>query len=159
MEFEKGKNSAFYSGLTEREVERSRQLHGANYLTPAKRKSWWRLYLEKYNDPVIRILLAAIVISAVLSFYSGEVVETLGIIIAVFFATTIGFIFEMDASRKFDVLSSFNEDSPVKVRRDGIVMLVPRHDIVVGDIVLLEMGDEIPADGNLLTAMGYSART
>ncbi len=154
MEFEKSKNSAFYSGLTEKEVERSRQLHGTNYLTPAKRKSWWRLYLEKYNDPVIRILLAAIVISAVLSFYSGEIIETLGIIIAVFFATTIGFIFEMDASRKFDVLASFNEDSPVKVRRDGVVMLVPRHDIVVGDIVLLEMGDEIPADGNLLTAMG-----
>ena len=103
---------------------------------------------------MIRILLVAAMVSLLLSFWGGNIIETLGIIIAVFLATTVGFIFEIDASRKFDVLKSFNEDSPVKVRRDGKVMEVGRQDVVVGDIVLLETGDEVPADGDLLEAIG-----
>ena len=147
------KSSAHYAGLTAHQVEHSRSLHGRNVLTPAKRRSLWSLYMEKYQDPMIRILLAAALVSLLLSFWGGNIIETLGIIIAVLLATTVGFVFEVDASRKFDVLKSFNEDSPVKVRRDGKVMEIARQDIVVGDIVLLETGDEIPADGDLLEAI------
>ncbi len=154
MFIDKSTNSAYYSGLTTNEVERSRQLHGRNILTPAKRKTWWKLYLEKYEDPIIRILIVAAVISLILAFFGGSAIETIGIIIAIFFATTIGFAFEIDASRKFNVLTSFNENTSVKVRRNGKVMLIPRQDIVVGDIVMLEIGDEVPADGKLLEAIG-----
>lgn len=146
--------TACYIGLSAKDVERSRRLHGRNVLTPAKRRSWWELYIEKYNDPIIRILLVASIISFILAFFGGNLIETLGIIIAIILATTIGFVFELDASRKFDVLTQLNEDLPVKVRRDGNVMSVPRQDIVVGDIVILDTGDEVPADGCLFEAIG-----
>lgn len=147
------KSSAYYSGLTSQQVGHSRSQHGRNVITPAKKTPWWRLYIEKYDDPIIKILIVAALLSVGLSFFGGNLVETLGIVIAIFLATTIGFIFEMDAARKFDVLTAFNEESPVKVRRNGKVMEIARQHIVVGDIVLIEIGDEIPADGDLLEAM------
>lgn len=147
------KSSAFYAGLTSQQVEHSRKQYGRNILTPAKRTSMWRLYIEKYDDPIIKVLIFAALLSVILSFFGGNIIETLGIVIAIFLATTIGFVFEMDAARKFNVLTAFNEETPVKVRRNGKVMEIARQDIVVGDIVLLDVGDEIPADGDLLEAM------
>lgn len=147
------KSSAYYEGLTPSQIEHSRSQHGRNVLTPAKKASWWRLYIEKYDDPIIKVLLVAALLSVVLSFFGGSIIETLGIVIAIFLATTIGFVFEVDAARKFDVLTAFNEDTPVKVRRSGKVMEIARQDVVVGDIVILDAGDEIPADGDLLEAM------
>lgn len=147
------KNSNFYEGLSQQQVVRSRECHGRNVLSPAKQKPVWQQYLEKYNDPIIRILLAAALLSVILSFFGGNIIETIGIIVAVVLATTVGFVFEMDAAKKFKVLVAFNEDSPVKVRRGGSVAEVPRQDIVVGDIVILEIGDEVPADGDLLEAI------
>lgn len=119
-------------------------------LTPPKRTNVWKLYLEKYKDPIIQILLVAAVFSLVLAFIENDFVETIGIFIAIFLATTIGFVFEQDAAKKFDVLTSISEEQPVKVRREGQVAEIPRKDVVVGDIVLIETGDEIPADGRLL---------
>lgn len=139
-------------GLSEQEVAESRSRYGANILTPPRRRSLWRLYLEKYEDPIIRILLVAAAVSLALAFVSGEFVETIGIILAVLFATTVGFYFERDAARKFDVLTALGEEQPVKVRRNGQVHQVSRQDVVVGDIVLIETGDEVPADGTLLVA-------
>jgi Ca2+-transporting ATPase len=133
-------------------VERSRAEHGENVLTPPKRTSFWRLYLEKYEDPIIRILLVAAVISLGLAVFSGEYVETIGIILAVLFATTVGFYFERDAAKKFDVLTALGEEQPVKVIRDGKPQQIARRDVVVGDIVVVETGDEIPADGRLFEA-------
>ncbi|MDO4802556.1 MAG: calcium-translocating P-type ATPase, PMCA-type, partial [Prevotellaceae bacterium] len=150
---DKGKNSAYFSGLDSAKVEHSRKRFGANILTPPKKKPLWKLYLEKYNDPIIKILLAAAVLSLILSLFGEGLIETLGILIAIFLATTVGFVFEIDAAKKFNILTSFNEDSPVKVKRNGTVALIPRKDVVVGDIVLLEAGDEIPADGDLLEAI------
>ena len=141
-------------GLTAAEVERSRREHGENVLTPPRKTSLWRLYLEKYSDPIIRILLVAAAVSLVISFVEHEYVETIGIILAIFFATTVGFYFECDAAKKFNVLTQMNENQMVKVRRDGQVVTVPRRDLVVGDVVLLEIGDEVPADGELLKAIG-----
>ena len=141
-------------GLTAAEVERSRREHGENVLTPPRKTSLWRLYLEKYSDPIIRILLVAAAVSLVISFVEQEYVETIGIILAIFFATTVGFYFECDAAKKFNVLTQMNENQMVKVCRDGQVVAVPRRDLVVGDVVLLEIGDEVPADGELLKAIG-----
>ena len=112
--------------------------------------STWKLYLEKYKDPIIKILLVAAVVSLALAAIHGEYVETIGIILAIVLATTIGFWFEMDAAKKFNVLTALGEESPVKVRRNGKVVEVARKDVVVGDVVIIEVGDEIPADGILI---------
>ena len=148
-----GKNSAYFAGLDTAKIEHSRKRFGVNILTPPKKKSLWRLYFEKFKDPIIQILLVAAFLSLILSFFGEGLVETLGIIVAIFLATAVSFIFEVDAAKKFNILTSFNEDNPVKVRRNGMVTIIPRKDVVVGDIVLLEAGDEIPADGDLLEAI------
>ena len=138
------------TGLSAQQVEESRRVHGRNLLTPPERPSLLRLYLEKYRDPIIQILLVAAAISLLLAFVENDYVETIGIILAVFFATTVGFYFERDAARKFDVLNALGEEEPVKVWREGCLVAIPMQDIVVGDIVMIETGDEVPADGELL---------
>lgn len=140
------------SGLTVSQVAASRSRHGENVLTPPQRTPLWKLYLEKYSDPIIRILLVAAFVSLLLAFIENDFVETIGIIAAVFIATTVGFYFERDAAKRFSVLTAMNEDQAVKVRRDGHVTEVRRRDIVVGDIILVEVGDEIPADARLIEA-------
>ena len=140
-------------GLSAAEVLIRREKHGQNVLTPPKRPSMWRLYLEKYEDPMVRILLVAAVVSLMLAFVKQDFLETVGIIAAVVLATTVGFYFERDAARKFDVLTQLGEEQPVKVIRDGRVQEIARRDVVVGDIVMVETGDEIPADGQLLEAI------
>ena len=137
-------------GLTAKEVEESRARHGRNRMTPPKRTSLWKLYIEKYKDPIIKILLLAALVSLGLAVIEDEYIETIGIILAIILATTIGFYFERDAAKKFDVLTALGEESPVKVRRDGKVTQVARIDVVVGDTVIIEVGDEIPADGTLM---------
>ena len=145
--------SPLSTGLTAQEVAASRRQYGSNVLTPPRRRSMWSLYIEKYKDPIIVILLVAAVVSLALAAVKGDYLETIGIFLAIFFATTVGFYFERDASRKFRLLTLLNEQQPVKVRRDGEVMLIGRQDVVVGDIVLISVGDEIPADGVLLSAI------
>ncbi len=140
------------SGLTAAQVEASRREHGENLLTPPKKTSMWRLYIEKYNDPIIKILLVAAMISLVLAIIENEFVEVIGIFLAIFLATTIGFWFERDAAKKFDVLTAIGEESPVKVVREGKVIEIPRKEGVVGDAVILAVGDEVPADGVLFEA-------
>ena len=140
-------------GLTDEEVLQSRSRHGDNVLTPPKRPSLWKLYLEKFEDPVVRVLLVAACFSLLISIFENEYAETIGIILAILLATGIGFYFEYDANKKFDLLNSVNEETPVKVLRNGRVQEVPRKDVVVGDIVMLETGDEVPADGNLIEAV------
>jgi Ca2+-transporting ATPase len=142
-------NKVKITGLTAQEVAESRAKHGENLLTPPKRTSLWKLYWEKYDDPIIRILLIAAAISLALAFVNGEYIETIGIILAVFFATTVGFYFERDASRKFNVLTALGEEQPVKVIRDGEVCQIARREVVVGDTVIIETGDEVPTDGLL----------
>lgn len=114
----------------------------------------WRLYIEKYNDPIIKILLVAAAVSLALAFVEGEFAEATGIFLAIFLATTVGFYFERDAARRFSVLTSMDEEQAVKVVREGRVTEIPRRDVVVGDIVVLETGDEIPVDGQLVEAVG-----
>ena len=142
------KNKRF--GLTDEQVKQSREQYGRNVLTPPHRASLWKLYLDKYRDPIIQILLVAAFVSLILAFIEHNFMETIGIFVAVFLATTVGFYFERDAAKKFNVLTALSEEQPVKVRRGGKVMQIPRHDIVVGDVVLIEVGDEVPADGELL---------
>ncbi|MFW5522338.1 MAG: calcium-translocating P-type ATPase, PMCA-type, partial [Segatella copri] len=124
--------------------------HGKNVLTPPQRTSLWKLYLDKYRDPIIQILLVAAFVSLILAFIEKNFMETIGIFVAVFLATTVGFYFERDAAKKFNLLTALSEEQPVKVRRNGKVMEIPRHDVVVGDVVLVEVGDEVPADGELI---------
>jgi Ca2+-transporting ATPase len=142
-----------YEGLTAAQVEESREKHGENLLTPPAKTPLWKLYLEKYQDPVIKVLLFAVVLSFLIACFEGDFAETIGIILAVFLATTVGFYFEYDAARKFDLLNAGKEETPVRVIRDGKVQEVARKEIVVGDVVLLEGGEEIPADGTLLEAI------
>ena len=148
-------------GLTKKEVEESRRINGSNILTPPEKVSLWKQFMEKFDDPIIRILLLAWVLSMIISAvhcWGGEqagfsaFLEPLGIFLAIVLASTIGFIFEVKAARAFEVLNTVNDDVPVTVIRDGKVQQVSRKDIVVNDIVLLNTGDEVPADGVLLSA-------
>lgn len=137
-------------GLTDEQVKQSRELHGKNVLTPPQRTSLWKLYLDKYRDPIIQILLVAAFVSLILAFIEKNFMETIGIFVAVFLATTVGFYFERDAAKKFNLLTALSEEQLVKVRRNGKVKEIPRRDVVVGDVVLVEVGDEVPADGELI---------
>ncbi len=147
-------------GLTNDEVIASRAAHGANVLTPCERTPWWRKFAAKFTDPLIVILLFAAVLSIGISFYeyyglgadATAFFEPVGIIVAIALATGLAFWFEYQADREFNLLNQQNDKEPVRVIRDGHETLVPRSDIVVGDIVLLATGDEIPADGQLLEA-------
>ena len=145
--------------MTAAEVEESRRLHGENILTPPEKSSLWKQFLEKFDDPIIKILLLAwllsMIISAVHCWGPEQVgvsafLEPLGIFFAIILASTIGFLFEVKAARAFEVLNTVNDDVPVTVVRDGRVQQVSRKDVVVGDIVMLNTGDEVPADGRLL---------
>lgn len=142
-----------HEGLSRDEVIASRRQHGENVLTPPKKISVWKLYFDKYRDPIIEILLVAAAISLVLAFVNNDFMETIGIFLAIFLATTVGFYFELDAAKKFEVLTTMNDDQLVKVRREGKVTTIPRREVVVGDVVLVEPGDEIPADARLFAAV------
>jgi len=149
-------NKKDFRGLTASQVDESRSKYGRNVLTPPKREPLWKLFLEKFNDPIIRILLIAAFLSFGISFIHNEFIETIGIFFAIFLATFVGFWFEMDASKKFDVLNQVNDETPVKVIRDGNITELPKSELVVGDIVLLDTGEEVPADGDLLEAVSLS---
>ena len=141
--------SLLKKGLTTDAVQKSRKQYGGNEITPGKKISLWQLYLEKYKDPIIKVLLIAACLSLVISYLHNDYIETIGIFMAVFLATSIGFYFEYDAKKKFDLLNAVSDEVNSKVVRDGYVQVIPRNELVVGDVVLLEQGDEIPADGTL----------
>ncbi|HLL47108.1 MAG TPA: HAD-IC family P-type ATPase, partial [Longimicrobiaceae bacterium] len=128
-------------------------MHGANVLTPPERDPWWKLYLEKFDDPVIRILIIAGLLSFGVGFTHGEYYEGIGIVIAVLLATGLAFVNEYRANTEFDLLNQTSDDVPVKVLRDGAYTMVPRRDVVAGDVVLLSQGDEVPADGRLVESV------
>lgn len=153
--------SHHYTGLTTAQVLESRKQYGENVLTPPKKEGLWRQFLLKFTDPIIIILLVALLLSAAVACFEywtdkadlEAFFEPLGILVAVLLATTVGFIFEVSANRKFDVLNQVNDDAPVEVVRNGGVSQITRREVVVGDIVVLETGNEVPADGELLEAM------
>lgn len=140
-------------GLTSQQVEQSREQHGINIITPPKKESVWKLFFEKFNDPIIRILMVAAALSLLIACIDGDFIETIGIISAIFLATGVAFWFEYDAKRRFEILNTVNDDTPVKVIREGAVTEIPKRDVVVGDIVILDSGEEIPADGELIDAV------
>lgn len=148
-----------YKGLTDAQVQESRQKYGENILTPPQKEPLWKLFLEKFEDPIIRILLIAAFVSlgiAIVNHLTGEGAhyeETIGVFCAIFLATGVAFWFEMDANKKFDVLNQVNDDDLILVIRNDNVQQVPKRDIVVDDIVLLEIGNEVPADGELKEAV------
>ena len=151
-----------YKGLTPAEVEESRKKYGANILTPPEKASLWSQFLEKFNDPIIKILLIAWVLSMVIAGVHcwgpeakgiSAFLEPIGIFFAIMLASCVGFVFEMKANKAFDILNTVNDDIMVKVIRNGSIHEVPRKDVVVGDIIVLGTGDEIPADGTLLEAV------
>ncbi len=153
-----------YQGLTESEVAHNRAAFGLNILTPAAKTPLWRRFLDKFKDPLIIILLIAGVLSVGISCYEywgldeGAAVffEPVGIFMAIILATGLAFIFELKADREFEILNKVNDDEPVQVIRDGNVIAIPKKDVVVGDIVILNTGEEIPADGELLEATTLS---
>ncbi|BEG99925.1 hypothetical protein BSYN_21900 [Bacteroides sedimenti] len=147
------KKDYYHIGLNDQQVNESREKNGTNLLTPPKRTSLWKLYLEKFEDPVVRVLLVAAMFSLMIAIIENEYAETIGIFFAIFLATGIGFYFEYDAGKKFDLLNAVNEEIAVKVLRNGKIQEIPRKDIVVGDIVILETGEEVPADGELIEAI------
>ena len=150
-----------YTGLTDAEVSESRQKHGVNILTPPEKDPLWKRFLEKFGDPLIIILMIAGVLSIGISCYeywgldegAGVFFEPLGIFIAILLATGLAFVFELKADKEFALLNQVNDDEPVQVIRNGNAMQVPRKDVVVGDIVILNTGEEVPADGELLEAV------
>mgnify|MGYP001608832858 FL=1 len=140
-------------GLTSQEVAQSRSTHGDNVITPPKDASAWLLLLEKFRDPIIRILLLAAVLSLAIGFVHRDFTESIGIICAIILATCVGFWFEWDAQRRFRRLNRVNDDVAVKVMRDGSIREIPRREVVVGDVVYVESGETIPADGELVEAV------
>ncbi|MBA4064901.1 MAG: calcium-translocating P-type ATPase, PMCA-type [Isosphaera sp.] len=144
-----------YRGLTADEVALSRQKHGANVLTPPPRDPWWKQYLEKFDDPVIRILMIAAAIAIAVGAIDGHYVEGVGIIVAILLATFLAFWNEYRANKEFDILNKTNDDVAVKVLRGVGYTAVPRRDVVVGDVVQVEVGEEVPADGRVLEAVAF----
>jgi len=142
-----------YPGLSPSEVEHSRQAHGANVLTPPERDPWWKQWLSKFEDPVIRILIIAAVIQIGVGAIKGEFIEGLAIVAAILLATTLAFVNEFKANREFDILNKVNDDTPVNAIRGGQFTTIPRRDVVVGDILLIETGEELPCDGEVLDAV------
>lgn len=150
-----------YAGLTDAEVLKSRDKYGVNILTPVKKTSPWISFLKKFGDPLIVILLIAGILSVGISFYEyivlGESMqvffEPVGIFIAIMLATGLAFLFEYKADKEFMILNQVNDDEPVKVIRNSKVVEIARKDVVVGDVVILSCGDEIPADGLLLESV------
>ncbi|MGL5272914.1 MAG: cation-transporting P-type ATPase, partial [Phocaeicola sp.] len=150
-----------FTGLSDQQVLKSREKHGENILTPPQKESLWEQFLEKFKDPIIIILLIALVASFGVSCYhyfglnhgAKVFLEPVGILLAVLLATMVGFWFELDANKKFEMLNQINDDTLVKVIRNGNVCEVPKKEIVVGDLVLLNTGDEVPADGVLHEAV------
>lgn len=149
-----------YQGLNTKQVEESRAKHGFNILTPPKKESMFHQFMDKFKDSIIQILLIALALSIGVAVYQyvttdegvSVLFEPLGIFVAIMLATCVGFVFELNANKKFDILNQVNDEETVKVVRNGNVTLVQRREIVVGDIVVVETGDEIPADGVLLDA-------
>ena len=155
------KNTAHYQGLTEKQVLENRDKYGVNILTPPEKEPLWKQFLEKFSDPIIKILLVALVLSvgvACYQFFSGAepasvFLEPVGILVAILLATCVGFAFEVSANKKFEILNQVNDDTMVQVIRGGNICEIPRRDVVVGDVVVLNTGEEIPADGVLLDAV------
>ena len=151
----------YRNGLTDVEVEESRRKHGDNVLTPPEKDPLWKQFLEKFSDPIIRILLIALLLSVAVSLYQlftgaegmSVLLEPLGIFVAVMLATTVGFFFEVSANKKFDILNQAEDEKPVTVYRNGLIHRIERKDVVVGDTVVIETGDEVPADGVLMEAI------
>ncbi|HEY3490083.1 MAG TPA: calcium-translocating P-type ATPase, PMCA-type [Candidatus Deferrimicrobiaceae bacterium] len=165
---------ASHQGLTASGVEESRRLHGPNLLTPPKRDPWWKLYFEKFDDPVMRILIIAAAVSVFVAavealaeapsgtspagslldaLLRGRFTESAGILIAILLATTLAFLNEYQAARDFDLLNKASDDIPIKVVREGNVTVIPRQELVRGDLLLLEAGEEVPGDGTLLESV------
>ncbi|MDR1523809.1 MAG: calcium-translocating P-type ATPase, PMCA-type [Tannerella sp.] len=150
-----------YTGLSNEQIIESRKIHGENVLTPPEKESLWVQFFEKFTDPIIVILLIALALSVGVSCYEyfsghgavGVFFEPAGILIAILLATVVGFWFELSANKKFEILNKVNDDTLVKVIRNGNISQIPKREIVVGDIVILETGDEVPADGELLEAV------
>lgn len=153
-----------YIGLNDQQVAESRRIHGSNVLTPPAKVSEWKLFLEKFSDPLILILLVAGVLSVAISIYEyvaldegGYVFfEPVGIFMAIILATTLAFYFERKADKEFSLLNKVNDDVKVQVVRNGLTVEIPKKDVVVGDVVLLNTGEEIPADGHLEEAVSLN---
>ena len=153
-----------FTGLTDAQVSESRSKYGSNILTPPAKDPLWKQFLEKFGDPLIIILLIAGALSIGISCYeywgldkdAGVFFEPLGIFIAILLATGLAFIFELKADKEFALLNQVNDDEAVQVIRNGNPVQVPRKDVVVGDIVILNTGEEVPADGELLEAVSLN---
>lgn len=149
-----------YTGLTDAQVLESRKKNGANVLTPPEKEPLWKQFLEKFGDPLIIILMIAGALSIGISCYeffglgqdAAVFFEPVGIFVAILLATGLAFYFELQADKEFTILNQVNDDEPVEVIRNGNTTQVPRKDIVVGDIVVINTGEEVPADCELLEA-------
>ena len=152
----------YKNGLTHAEVEASRRKYGDNLLTPPEKEPVWKQFLEKFQDPIIRILLIALLLSIGVSLYQlftgvagwSVMLEPLGIFVAVMLATCVGFFFEQSANKKFDLLNQSEDEQKVTVFRDGMIQRIERKDVVVGDSVVIGTGEEVPADGFRLQFRG-----
>jgi Ca2+-transporting ATPase len=138
-------------GLNDFQVKESRDRHGPNILTPASKNPWWIDYLEKFEDPVIRILLVAAFIAIIAGFFHGDYIEGIGIIVAILLATALAYINEYKAEQELDALYKSDDKTPVRTMRNGALVLIPKCDLVVDDVIQLEAGETVPADAYVVS--------
>jgi Ca2+-transporting ATPase len=150
---QKAPRSVLLRGLTREEVEISRQKYGNNLITPPSAVPWWDLLWEKFTDPIIRILLIAAILAIGVGIIDGTYIEGIGIILAILLATIIAFLNEYNAKKEFELLNQTNNEEPIEVLRDGHFTTVPKKDLVVDDLVVVETGQEVPADGQVLESV------
>ncbi len=149
-------------GLSKQQVLQMREKFGRNELTPPEREPWWKLLLEKFDDPTIKILIAAAVISLLMTAAEkwllkdpdASFIDSIGIFLAVLLATLVGYFSERKSAKEFELLNKVKDDIRVKVLREGQLEEISIGELVVGDLIRVDLGDKIPADGIVVDSLG-----
>lgn len=137
-------------GLTDKEVIKSRRQNGSNKITKVEKESFIRLLISSLGDPIIKILLIALAIKTLFLFKNFDWYETVGIVIAIFLASFISTISEYGSEKAFEKLEEDASKIKCKVIRNYKIKEIPIEEIVVGDLVIAERGEQIPIDGTIL---------
>ena len=146
-------------GLSEKQIAQNQKKYGKNQFSPGEKISLGKKILEALKEPMIFILLIAALITIGMNIYKqsqglhAEFTESIGILVAITISVSIKVIMEGRSEKAFETLNNINEDIKVKVLRNGIIQYIYKKDVVVGDIIKIETGAKVPADGRLIDSL------